>query len=128
MTGRVRCALLVPSAHHNPSSGARFNNGRSLDKGREQGGKQDHLWGWRRLSTCTPGGSGVVSRRAGQQVCPHLVTGEPSSSCTANMSLQEAFQEEVATSDLGGRWPKGGNHLGSNPEGKRGPPGPVLAP
>jgi hypothetical protein len=61
-------------------------------------------------------------------VCPHLVTREPSSSWTANTSLQWAFQQEVARSDLGGRRRKGGNHLGSRREGKRGTPGPLLPP
>ena len=80
----------------------------------------------RRHSTCTPGRSGAVSHRPGHHVCPHPVTREPSSSWTANTSLQEAFQEEVASSDLGGRRRKGGNHLGSNPECKRGTSGLVL--
>jgi len=73
----------------------------------------------RRHSTCTPGRSGAVSHRPGHHVCPHPVTREPSSSWTANTSLQEAFQEEVASSGLGGTWRKGGNPLGSNREGKR---------
>ncbi|TMC88021.1 MAG: hypothetical protein E6J22_16450 [Chloroflexi bacterium] len=34
----------------------------------------------------------------------------------------------MASSDLGGRRPKGGNHLGSRREGKRGTPGPLLPP
>jgi len=67
------------------------------------------LWGLPRLSTCPPGASEVVSHRPGHHVCPHLVTRELSSSWTANTSLPWAFQEEVASSDLGGRRPKGGN-------------------
>ena len=80
----------------------------------------------RRHSTCTPGRSGAVSHRPGHHVCPHPVTREPSSSWTANTSLQEAFQEEVASSGLGGTWRKGGNPLGSNREGKRGTTRPLL--
>src|SRR2546421_5556814 len=34
----------------------------------------------------------------------------------------------MASSDLGGRRPKGGNPLGSRREGKRGTPGPLLPP
>jgi hypothetical protein len=78
-------------------------------QGMGKDGKQDPLWGWPRLSTCPPGASGVVSHRRGHHECPHLVIRELSSSWTANTSLQWAFQEEVASSDLGGTWPKGGN-------------------
>ena len=78
-------------------------------QGTGKDGKQDPLWGLPRLSTCPPGGSGVVSHRRGHHVCPHLVTRELSSSWTANTSLQWAFQSEVASSDLGGTRPKGGN-------------------
>src|SRR2546421_10623723 len=44
-----------------------------------------------------------------EEPCPHLVTRELSSSWTVNTSLPWAFQSEVARSDLGGTWPKGGN-------------------
>ena len=108
MTGRVSCALLVPSAHHKRSTGAWYNNARYLDKGREKAASR---------ITC---GVGVGSPPALQaEACWFpvaqdtrcariLVTREPTSSWTANTSLQEAFQEEVATSDLGGRRPKVG--------------------
>ena len=95
------------------------------DGKRRQAGQ---LVGWRRPSTSIPGRSEVVSHRAGHHICPHSVTGEPSSSWTASTSRHWAFQEEVARSDLGGRRPKGGNPLGSRREGKRGTPGPLLPP
>ncbi len=61
-------------------------------------------------------------------MCAHLVTREPSSSWAVCTSQPCAFQQEVASSDLGGTRPKGGNHLGSRREGKRGTPGPLLPP
>jgi hypothetical protein len=36
----VCCVLLVPSAHHKPSTGARSTNGKPLDKGREKAGSR----------------------------------------------------------------------------------------
>ena len=84
--------------------------------------------GERRHSTCTPGRSGAVSHRPGHHVFPHPVPREPSSSWTASTSRHWAFQSEVARSDLGGTWRKGGNPLGSRREGKRGTPGPLLPP
>jgi hypothetical protein len=83
---------------------------------------------WGRLCMCTPDRSGVVSHRWEDHMCPHPVTREPSSSWTANTSLQWALQEEVERSDPGGTRPKGGNHLGSRREGKRGTPGLLLPP
>src|SRR3989440_7876262 len=80
------------------------------------------LVGWRRHDTCTPDRSGVVSHRPRHHVCPHPVTREPFSSWTASTSLDWAFQEEVASSDLGWTRRKGGNPLGSRREGKGGPP------
>ena len=80
------------------------------------------LVGWRRHDTCTPDRSGVVSHRPRHHVCPHPVTREPFSSWTASTSLHWAFQEEVASSDLGWTRRKGGNPLGSRREGKRGTP------
>src|SRR2546421_1712707 len=80
------------------------------------------LVGWRRHDTCTPDRSGVVSHRPRHHVCPHPVTREPFSSWTASTSLHWAFQEEVASSDLGWTRRKGGNPLGSRREGKGGPP------
>ncbi len=94
-----------PQAEHRRAVQQREGPGQGMGKD----GKQDHLWGWPRLSTCPPGGSGVVSHHPGHHVFPHLVTRELSSSWTANTSLQWAFQEEVARSDLGGTRPKGGN-------------------
>src|SRR2546430_9174338 len=76
-------------------------NGKRLEAG--------PIMGERRHSTCTPGRSGAVSHRPGHHLCPHPVPREPSSSWTANTSLQWAFQSEVASSDLGGRRRKGGN-------------------
>jgi hypothetical protein len=86
------------------------------------------IMGERRHSTCTPGRSGAVSPRPGHQVCPHPVPLEPSLSWTASTSLQWAFQEEVASLDLGGRRRKGRNPLGSSRERKQGTPGPLLPP
>jgi hypothetical protein len=56
----------------------------------------------------------VVSHCREHHVCPHPVTREPSSSWTASTSQQEAFQQEAASSDLGGRRPKGGTYLGKD--------------
>ncbi len=84
--------------------------------------------GERRYSTCTPGRSGAVSPRPGHHLCPHPVPREPSSSWKASTSLQWALQQEVASLDLGGRRPKGGNPLGSSRERQRGTPGPLLPP
>ena len=63
-----------------------------------------------------------------QEVCAHLVTREPSSSWAVCTSQPCAFQQEVASSDLGGTRPKGGTPLGSRREGDRGTPGPLLPP
>src|SRR6266516_1968134 len=95
-------------------------NGKRLEAG--------PIMGERRHSTCTPGRSGAVSHRPGHHVFPHPVPREPSSSWTASTSRHWAFQSEVARSDLGGTWRKGGNPLGSRREGKRGTPGPLLPP
>ena len=95
-------------------------NGKRLEAG--------PIRGERRHSTCTPGRSGAVSHRPGHHVFPHPVPREPSSSWTASTSRHWAFQSEVARSDLGGTWRKGGNPLGSRREGKRGTPGPLLPP
>src|SRR2546421_1414858 len=81
-----------------------------------------------RHNTCTPGRSGVGSHRRRPHGCPHPVTCEPFSSWTTNTSRHGAFQEEVASSDLGETRRKGGNHPGSRREGKRGTPGPLLPP
>ena len=104
----VPCALLVSSAHHKQSTGGWSNNGEQLDRGWEKAASRPIL-ALPRHDACTPGRSGVVSPRPRPHVCPHPVTGEPSSSWTASTSLHWAFQEEVASSDLGGRRPKGGN-------------------
>ena len=90
-----------------PSRAVQQREGPGQGTGKD--GKQDPLWGLPRLSTCPPGASEVVSHRRGHHVCPHLVTRELSSSWTVNTSLPWAFQSEVARSDLGGTWPKGGN-------------------
>ena len=58
--------------------------------------------GLRRRNACTPDRSGLDSHRPEQHVCPHTVTREPSSSWTARTSQQCAFQQVMATSDLGG--------------------------
>jgi hypothetical protein len=47
----VRRALLVPSAQNKRSR-----------RERESGGKRDRLWRLRRLYTCTPDRSGLVSQ------------------------------------------------------------------
>jgi len=43
----------------------------------------------------------VVSHHPDQDVCPHIVTREPSSSWVTRTSHECAFQQEVARSDLG---------------------------
>ena len=126
-TELVRCALLVPSTHHKHSRGRWDDNRSHLERGWEKGGKQDRSW-------VGPGTSPALQAEAGgfpspeQEVCAHLVTREPSSSWAVCTSQPCAFQQEVASSDLGGTRPKGGNPLGSRREGDRGTPGPLLPP
>ena len=126
-TQMVPCVLLVSSAHHKPSTAGRSNTWKHLDKGREKAASRT--------------GRGLAQalhlhsrqKRGGfpspeQEVCAHLVTREPSSSWAVCTSQPCAFQQEVASSDLGGTRPKGGTPLGSRREGDRGTPGPLLPP
>jgi hypothetical protein len=121
----VQCVLLVSSAHHKPSRGGRSNNGEDLDRGREKAASRTDrgLAQARHLHSRQKRGG---SHRVGHHGCPHPVTREPFSSWTASTSRHGAFQQEVASSELGGTWQKGGNPLGSRQEGKGGTPGPLL--
>jgi hypothetical protein len=111
----VHCALLVTSAHHRQSTRGREKAGSRTHRGLAQA---RHLHS-REKRSGFPSGE--------QHISPHLVTREPSLSWTARTSRHGAFQE-VASSDLGGRRPKGGNPLASRRQCNRSTPGPLLPP
>jgi len=117
--GPLRAAALLgtPQAEHSRA----IQQQEAPGQGRGEGGKQDRSW-------VGPGTSPALQAEAGWFPIAGTIgvraSREPSSSWAVCTSQPCAFQQEVASSDLGGTWRKGGNHL----EGKRGTPGPLLPP